>query len=122
MIADLGPIILEALGSIGAITRHRYAAGTQDQTTGLFVEGAVTNTAIDAVASPYERKSDPKRDGERPNMWIELFTIDPLIDARSGAQADEVTWNGRRFRVMECDDWTLSHGYSYSKAQLIGSD
>lgn len=122
--ANLAPILLAALGEPLAITLHRYGAGTQNQTTGHFVEGTSTDTALSAVVNPYDRKANPAREGEKPGgVWIELFTAAPLRDARTpNVQADEITYIGERWRIMECDNWTLTAGYAYSKAMLIGVD
>lgn len=121
--ANIGPTLLSHLGEIGAITLHRYAGGIQDQTTGHFTEGAVTNSTVDAVVNPYERRAETLREGEVPKVWIEVFTTAALRDARTpNVQADEITWTGRLWRIMECDDWTVTAGYSYSRAMLIGRD
>lgn len=120
--AALGAVILQALGEIGTITLYRYAVGTQNQTTGHFVEGVATTAATDAVVNPFDMRTRAEPEGERAEEWVEVFTLAALRDARSGAQADEFTWNGRRFRVMECDDWTTTAGYAYSKAVRIGAD
>lgn len=116
--ANMAPTLIQHLGATGLVTLHRFAAGTNDQTTGYFVPGAETQTSVDCVVNITDpRTSDLIPEGERNAIEaIEIFSAQELRPAEGSAQADQITWNGVRWRVVGVDQWGHNAGYYRSVA------
>ena len=120
-IFDMWPALLGHLGAPDSVTVHRYAVGTNDQVTGEYTEGVVTSTATDAVVNPLEpRDAKHLAQGEQVSSGISVLTQAALQPAQATAQADEVTWQGRRYRVRFVEDWVIQNGHARAVCVRIG--
>ena len=91
----------------------------RDATTvvdGLTVSGKVPTLGLTGVVQPAGARSlDVLPEGERRTQSIDIWTTTRLSSGSQSTDADEVVWQGSRWRVMNVLDWS-NHGAGFVKA------
>jgi hypothetical protein len=99
-----------------SVTRNAQTVGTN----GLAVN-TPTVISFAGVAFP-KRAATLRRDSEGARITgsIQIVTTFALVDGRTGADADVVTYNGRRYTVAEIEDYsTYGAGFIIATCDLL---
>lgn len=92
------------------ITRRRQGEGDYDE-TGSYVEGAVTETELQASVQPLEIEDIDAVGGEQLSERLKVYIPQPgaLSAAFDDSRADEVLYGGNEYVVEESRSWPGSH-------------
>lgn len=101
--------------AVEPITIYWKAPGHYDATTGVWVSGATTTSAMRASvqrANGEDLRNVPEL--QRADAYYKLYTQTPLatVNESTGLEPYEVQWQGEKWRVVHVDRWemnTLNH-------------
>ena len=101
-------------------TRYVYGTGTRDSDTGRWQEATpTTETFVGSFQPVSGREREALPAGVRTSDALTVYTETDLqtADQHAGTQADEVEYDGKRYRVEEVERWPklLTH----TKALLV---
>ena len=118
---DLRCIVSE-LGATAAISVRSFDATTFANGFGTSSAAQVLPTsAVVQPSTPREIRSLPEL--EQTKEAITIYTVKALktSDTSAADRADEVDWDGRRYKVFVVEDWTAQTQYAKAIATRIGT-
>ena len=114
---------IKVLGAPDSISVRDYDAGSYSTTTGKWVQGTSTDTLVEAIVQPASLKdTEQLPENERTKEVIMVFTKVPLFtsDVTTAEESNIITWQGRDYKVMKIDDWSVQAGYAKHLATRCG--
>lgn len=81
---------------------------------------SVAESAVSGVILPAtDRQLERMPEGDRGSEVVAVYTETLLTAGTSALAPDEITWNGRTYRVRQVQDWMAVAGYCMALAVSV---
>jgi hypothetical protein len=115
---DVSRVLLDPRFCDASLQCERYAAGVDAQGRGTTTQTLVGFAGV--VTSDKGERLQRNAVGEHATNFISVITRFQLRDAGTGATADVVRWNGKRYTVIQVNDYsTYGRGFMESICEMI---
>lgn len=116
-------VLRQALTVIRADTVQYYRfIGRTTNPIGLDVSTYAASVDIEASVQAVPRSQYQRLGLDYVKRYIALWSVSDINDLSRGSSGDQLGYNGRRYELINEEDWTLIDGWNGTLAVEVGAE